>query len=108
MATQRRQRSRPGELFARSTKSMIAIDENHCLVQMTHEIDPTELQAVERWFSTPHSDLVVDSDARVTLSAGHSPEVVAELAEEIFRTVVAKVAPGDGVRTARKSSRRSG
>lgn len=46
MATQRRQRSRQGELFARSTKSMIAIDENHRLVQMTHEIDWTELQEV--------------------------------------------------------------
>lgn len=43
MATQRRQRSRQGELFARSTRSMIAIDENHRLVQLTHEIDWTEL-----------------------------------------------------------------
>lgn len=43
MGTQRRQRSRQAELFARSTRSTIAIDENHRLVQMTHEIDWTEL-----------------------------------------------------------------
>ena len=46
MAAQRRQRNRQGELFARSTKSVIAIDENHCLVQLTHEIDWTELKEV--------------------------------------------------------------
>lgn len=44
MATPRRQRSRQGELFARSKKSAIAIDENHRLVLMTHEIDWTELE----------------------------------------------------------------
>jgi hypothetical protein len=44
MATPRRQRSRQAELFARSTRSTIAIDENHRLVLMTHEIDWTELQ----------------------------------------------------------------
>lgn len=43
MATPRRPRSRQGELFARSTKAAIAIDENHRLVVMTHEIDWTEL-----------------------------------------------------------------
>ncbi len=46
MATPRRQRSRQGELFARSTKATIALDENHRLVLMTHEIDWTELQEV--------------------------------------------------------------
>src|SRR6266568_2742519 len=44
MPTQGRQRSRQGELFKRSTRSVIAIDENHRLVQMTHEIDWTELE----------------------------------------------------------------
>ena len=39
MATPRRQRSRQGELFARSTKVTIALDENHRLVLMTREID---------------------------------------------------------------------
>jgi hypothetical protein len=46
MATPRRQRSRQGELFARSTRATIALDENHRLVLMTHEIDWTELEEV--------------------------------------------------------------
>ena len=41
MGTPRRQRSRQGELFARSTRPMIALDEKHRLVVMTHEIDWT-------------------------------------------------------------------
>jgi len=43
MATPRRQRSRQGELFARSTRPVIALDENHRLVLMTHELDWTAL-----------------------------------------------------------------
>jgi IS5 family transposase len=43
MATPRRQRSRQGELFARSSRPVIALDENHRLVLMTHEIDWTAL-----------------------------------------------------------------
>jgi hypothetical protein len=46
MATPRRQRSRQGELFARSKRATIALDENHRLVLMTHEIDWTELEEV--------------------------------------------------------------
>jgi hypothetical protein len=46
MATPRRQRSRQGELFARSTRSTIEIDETHRLVLMTHEVDWTELEEV--------------------------------------------------------------
>jgi hypothetical protein len=46
MAVARRPRSRQRELFARSTKSTIAIDENHRLVTMTHEIDWTEILEV--------------------------------------------------------------
>ena len=44
MATQRRQNSRQRELFRRSTRPVIALDENHRLVRMTHEIDWTELE----------------------------------------------------------------
>lgn len=44
MATARRQRSRQAELFPRSIKPIITLDENHRLVLMTHEIDWTELQ----------------------------------------------------------------
>ncbi len=44
--------------------------------------------AVKGWFTTPHQDLVVgDDERRVTplawLAAGHSPDDVAKLAEEI-------------------------
>jgi len=44
MAEQRRQRSQQGELFPRSRRPMITIEENHRLVQMTDEIDWTELE----------------------------------------------------------------
>lgn len=44
MATSRRRpRSRQPELFARSKRPVIVIEENHRLVQMTDEIDWTEL-----------------------------------------------------------------
>jgi hypothetical protein len=52
MATPLRQRSRQGELFGRSTKSTISIDENHRLEMMTHEIDWTELLEVVQWLRT--------------------------------------------------------
>src|SRR5215813_12818744 len=44
MPTPRRHRSRQGELFARSTRPVIALDVNHRLVLMTHEIDWTALE----------------------------------------------------------------
>src|SRR6266508_2927665 len=43
MAASRRQRSRQPELFPRSKRSVIPIAKNHRLVQMTDEIDWTEL-----------------------------------------------------------------
>src|ERR1043165_7078425 len=43
MGTQRRQRSRQGELFARSTRAVIPFDENHRLVPLTHQFDWREL-----------------------------------------------------------------
>lgn len=43
MAASRRQRSRQPELFPRSMRSVIPIAKNHRLVQMTDEIDWTEL-----------------------------------------------------------------
>ncbi len=46
MAASRRQRSRQPELFPRSKRSVIPIAENHRLVQMTDEIDWTELLAL--------------------------------------------------------------
>ena len=47
MGTPRRQRSRQGELFARSTRAAIALDENHRLVVMTHEIDWTLIELIQ-------------------------------------------------------------
>src|SRR5215470_15004576 len=44
MARPRRQRSRQPELFARSKRPVIALDENHRLVRTTDEIDWTELE----------------------------------------------------------------
>jgi transposase-like protein DUF772 len=44
MGASRRQRSRQPELFPRSRRPVIAIDENHRLVRMTEEIDWTELE----------------------------------------------------------------
>lgn len=44
MAATRRQRSRQPELFSRSKRSTIAIDENHRLVRVTEEVDWTELE----------------------------------------------------------------
>jgi len=44
MGAPRRQRSRQPELFARSKRPIIAIDENHRLVRMTEEVDWTELE----------------------------------------------------------------
>jgi hypothetical protein len=46
MDARRRQRSRQGELFPRSRRPVIAIEENHRLVQMTEEIDWTQLEAL--------------------------------------------------------------
>lgn len=46
MEARRRQRSRQAELFPRSKRPVIAIEENHRLVQMTEEVDWTELEAV--------------------------------------------------------------
>lgn len=46
MGTRRRGGNRQPELFARSTKAMIALEMNHRLVKLTHELDWTELQEV--------------------------------------------------------------
>ena len=46
MSTRRRRSSRQGELFRRSTRPVIAIEENHRLVRLTDELDWTELELV--------------------------------------------------------------
>jgi IS5 family transposase len=48
MSMRRRRGNRQGELFRRSTRPIIVIEENHRLMQLTEELDWTELeQAVE-------------------------------------------------------------
>ena len=46
MSTRRRAGNRQPELFARSTKAVIALEMNHRLVKLTHELDWTELEEV--------------------------------------------------------------
>lgn len=46
MSTRQRRGSRQAEMFARSTKPVIAIEMNHRLVRLTHELDWTELEEV--------------------------------------------------------------
>ena len=46
MSTRRKRGNRQPELFARSTKPVIAIEMNHRLVRLTHELDWTELEEV--------------------------------------------------------------
>lgn len=75
MATPRRQRSRQAELFARSTRSMIALDENHRLVLMTHEIDWTELQEVVQAIRM----------SKLKSEAGRPPHLRALIGAVVFR-----------------------
>jgi hypothetical protein len=77
MATPRRQRSRQGELFARSTRSTIAIDENHRLVLMTHEIDWTELEEVVQGIRM----------SKLKSAAGRPPHLRALIGAVLFRAV---------------------
>jgi hypothetical protein len=44
MSTRRRRGNRQAELFRRSTRPVIAIEENHRLVRLTDELDWTELE----------------------------------------------------------------
>ena len=46
MSTRRKLGNRQPELFARSTKPVIALEMNHRLVRLTHELDWTELEEV--------------------------------------------------------------
>jgi IS5 family transposase len=46
MSTRRRRGNGQGELFRRSTRPVIAIEENHRLVRLTDELDWTELEQV--------------------------------------------------------------
>lgn len=73
--SRRRPRSRQPELFARSKRPVIVLDENHRLVQMTDEIDWTELlelvEAIRR--------------SKVTSAAGRPPHLRALTGALVFR-----------------------
>src|SRR5215813_6813218 len=75
MPTPRRHRSRQGELFARSTQPVIALDENHRLVLMTHELDWTAL--IERVQAIRMSKLKSE--------AGRPPHLRALVGAVVFR-----------------------
>jgi len=75
MAKPRRQRSRQAELFARSTKSTISIDENHRLVVLTHEIDWTELQEIVQAIRM----------SKLKSEAGRPPHLRALIGAVVFR-----------------------
>src|SRR6185503_4007951 len=75
MATPRRQRSRQGELFARSKRATIALDENHRLVLMTHEIDWTDLQEVVQAIRM----------SKLKSEAGRPPHLRALIGAVVFR-----------------------
>jgi IS5 family transposase len=75
MATSRRQRSRQGELFGRSTTAAISIDQNHRLVVMTHEIDWTELQEIVQLIRM----------SKLKSEAGRPPHLRALIGAVVFR-----------------------
>ena len=75
MATQRRQRSRQGELFRRSTRAVIALDENHRLVLMTQEIDWTELEELVQAIRM----------SKLKSEAGRPPHLRALIGAVVFR-----------------------
>lgn len=75
MATPRRQRSRQGELFARSIRATIALEENHRLVLMTHEIDWTELLEVVQAIRL----------SKLKSEAGRPPHLRALIGAVVFR-----------------------
>jgi hypothetical protein len=75
MATPRRQRSRQGELFARSIRATIALEENHRLVLMTHEIDWTQLVEVVQAIRM----------SKLKSEAGRPPHLRALIGAVVFR-----------------------
>lgn len=75
MATQRRQRSRQGELFRRSTRAVIALDESHRLVLMTQEIDWTELEELVQAIRM----------SKLKSEAGRPPHLRALIGAVVFR-----------------------
>jgi Transposase domain (DUF772) len=75
MSTRRKRGNRQPELFARSTKPVIAIEMNHRLVRLTHELDWTELE-----------EIVEEIRARkLKNAAGRPPHLRALIGAVVFR-----------------------
>jgi hypothetical protein len=76
MSTRRKRGSRQPELFTRSTKPVIAIEMNHRLVKLTHELDWTELE-----------EIVEEIRARkLKNAAGRPPHLRALIGAVVFRS----------------------
>lgn len=75
MSTRRKGGNRQPELFARSTKAVIALEMNHRLVRLTHELDWTELE-----------EIVEEIRARkLKNAAGRPPHLRALIGAVVFR-----------------------
>ena len=87
MSTRRGRGNRQGELFRRSIKPVITIAENHRLVELTDELDWTELElVVEEIRRTRPADVrevqVVEEDVRFGL-----PRELEEMARRAGKTL---------------------
>src|SRR5215467_15597736 len=77
MAARRRPASRQGELYTRSRRPVIAIDENHRYVQMTEELDWTELEELVQAIRM----------AKLKSEAGRPPHLRALIGALVFRAL---------------------
>jgi transposase, IS5 family len=75
MTTRRRGGNRQPELFARSTKPVIALEMNHRLVRLTHELDWTELEEVVEAIRA----------SKLKNAAGRPPRLRALIGAVVFR-----------------------
>ena len=75
MSTRRKRGNRQPELFARSTKPVIALEMNHRLVRLTHELDWTELEEVVKEIRA----------RKLKNAAGRPPHLRALIGAVVFR-----------------------
>ena len=75
MSTRRKRGNRQPELFARSTRPVIAIEKNHRLVRLTHELDWTELEEVVEEIRA----------SKLKNAAGRPPHLRALIGAVVFR-----------------------
>ena len=77
MSTRRKGGNRQPELFARSTKPVIAVDMNHRLVQISEEIDWTELEELVQAIRL----------SKLKSAAGRPPHLRASIGALVFRAL---------------------